>query len=74
MSHKPLAPVTTVGAAERAADHARARLIAARPNEGPKLQTLFAQPGLAAATETVARKVASRPLTDPGKRIPPEER
>lgn len=73
MTTKPLAPVTTVNAAERAADHARARLIAGQPNPGPKVQTLFAEPGLAAATETVARKVRQRPLADPAKRIPPED-
>ncbi len=73
MSPKPLAPVTTVGAAERAADHARARLIARQPNKTVQVQTLFAEPGLAAATETVARKVSQRPLANPAARIPPED-
>ena len=72
MTSKPLAPVTTVNAAERAADHARARLIANQPNKAAQVQTLFAEPGLAAATETVSRKVNQRPLADPARRIPPE--
>lgn len=73
MTSKPLAPVTTVGAAERAADHARARLIAGQPNKPAKVQTLLNAQGLAAATETVARKVNQRPLANPASRIPPED-
>ena len=73
MTSKPLAPITTVNAAERAADHARAKLIAGQPNKAAKMQTLFGAPGLAGATEQVARKVSQRPLADPAKRIPPEK-
>ena len=81
MSRKPpaperLAPVATVNAAERAADHARAETIAAQPNPSVVkgvAQNLMAQPGLAKNTENVARQAAERPLANPAARIPPEK-
>lgn len=76
-----LAPMATLTAAERAADHARAEQIARLPPPAGKkpggvfhaVQTLFARPDLARQTEQVFRqKVAWRPLASPADRIPPD--
>ncbi len=73
MTTKRLAPVATVNAAERAADHARAETIAARPNPPAMAQTLLNQTGQVGSAEQVARGAEMRPLADPAGRIPPDK-